>query len=628
MEKVVDKSIKIIVSLYLIVLPWLVMPYRAYYNEDEKLLFPSGVEGVYDIFLYGKMLLTIIAAVIVFILLIISVLKYGYKLFDFSIMTDKIICICIIIYLVCTIMSYVCSPYKQLALSGGVNSFEGTPVFIAYVILFFGGRYIIEKTKINILEYIAMFNACILLLCTIIEVNYKTIAEIVVGQAVESEYPGMLCLTFYNPAYCAGFVIILFSVCLYYFYKADILIKNVIWCLLSATTFISGLLTRSTAAFYIIMLEMLAYICIIIISYIMNRKIKCEEAWERLCVDKKNIDKCTKGKKTYINKNIAGNNAICNILKLAGMLFVIIAICLVDLVIGIDREHILENARKASVNETTSIHEENYYKVNDIELHGNVVQISGDYNKFICGIDKEGRIYFTDENDNIINAVSQNGIITFSEPYSMIQASIQNNALCINLGYKGKLRFLMYNDNFYPVLSDGSVVKDISSQSNIKTTGSDSMFTGRGYIWRNTLPLLKHTIVFGHGAGTFEMYFKQFDYVGLLNSQGNVDLLIDKPHSMYLQIACNQGVICLFAVVIIVITIVLRNIFGFIVKNKYDENVIKTNYYKDSHTEFIFSIILIVSFMIFELITDSNISVNPIFVVIAGMSGARYKYGR
>ena len=154
------------------------------------------------------------------------------------------------------------------------------------------------------------------------------------------------------------------------------------------------------------------------------------------------------------------------------------------------------------------------------------------------------------------------------------------------------------------------------------------MFTGRGYIWRNTLPLLKHTIVFGHGAGTFEMYFKQFDYVGLLNSQGNVDLLIDKPHSLYLQIACNQGVICLLAVVIIVVTIVLRNIFGFIVKNKYDENVRKTNYYKDSHIEFIFSIILIVSFMIFELITDSNISVNPVFVVIAGMSGARDKYGR
>ena len=55
---------------------------------------------------------------------------------------------------------------------------------------------------------------------------------------------------------------------------------------------------------------------------------------------------------------------------------------------------------------------------------------------------------------------------------------------------------------------------------------SDALFTGRGYIWRKTLPLLKNTIIFGHGAGTFGLYFKQFDYAGLLNSQGNVDLIV------------------------------------------------------------------------------------------------------
>jgi len=54
MEKLIDRLIRNIVYLYLIILPWLGMPHKAYYTEDEKLLFSFNTEGVYDIFLYWK----------------------------------------------------------------------------------------------------------------------------------------------------------------------------------------------------------------------------------------------------------------------------------------------------------------------------------------------------------------------------------------------------------------------------------------------------------------------------------------------------------------------------------------------------------------------------------------------
>ncbi len=652
MEKLIDRLIRNIVYLYLIILPWLVMPHKAYYTEDEKLLFPLNTEGVYDIFLYWKMFFTIAVSIILLVLLIVSVIKYNYKIFDCSRMYDKIILICTIIYVVCMVVSYIFAQSRKLALTGGVNSFEGTIVLLSYVVLFLAGRYVVQKCDYRNIEYIAMFNAVVLFMLSLIEVNYKSIAEIATGHTVKINYTNMLCLTFYNPAYCAGFIIMLLPVCFYYYSVSKKLVKNVVWGCLSVTTLMCGFLTRSSAAFYILIFEVAVFVVVMAVIFLRNIK---NVSW---------------------NKIIAG--------KIIGIAAAITAVILIDMCAG---GHIFNSAKSASVNETTAIHKKDYYKVNNIKLNKNEVCITGDDNKLICGIDINNTIYFTDEAGQIISVRSQGDRLTFPEPYSMVQAYIQNDTLCLDLGYKGELRFLMYDNNFYPVLSDGSVVKDISSGTDTQTARFDNLFTGRGYIWRNTLPILKNTLIFGHGAGTFEMYFKQFDFVGLLNSQGNVDLIIDKPHSLYLQIACNQGVLCSVAVVVMLFTVVIINVLSIVRKLKGQTSNVQTFIGKserqasnvqsvigkserqtsnvqsvirksndktllekcsditgDRHIDKsgnnialnkncynsalvnIFAVLLIAAFMAFELITDSNITVNPIFVIVTGMIGAGIKY--
>ena len=603
MEKLIDRLIRNIVYLYLIILPWLVMPHKSYYTEDEKLLFASNTEGVYDIFLYWKMVFTIAVSIILLVLLVVSIIKYNYKIFDFYRLSDKIILICLVIYTACTVMSYVCAQYRQLALTGGVNSFEGTIVLLSYVVLFLAGRYIVQKCEYRHIEYIAMFNAILLFVLSLIEVNYKSIAELVLRRAVEIDYPGMLCLTFYNPSYCAGFIIILLAVCLYYYSVSKQFIKNAVWGCLSVTTLICGFLTRSSAAFYILLFEMAVFVVTMTVNFIRNIK-----------------------------------NVHIVLMKMMSIVVGVIAILLIDLCAG---GRIFNSAKSASVNETTLIHKSDYYKVNNIELNGSKVCITGDNNKLVCGIDSDNTIYFTDETGKIISVSSQGDKLVFPEPYSSVCARIWNDMLCLDLGYKGELRFLMYNNTFYPALSDGSAVKDISAGTNVAAGRFDSLFTGRGYIWRNTLPVIRNTLVFGHGAGTFEMYFKQFDFVGLLNSQGNVDLIVDKPHSLYLQMTCNQGLLCSIAVVTIFITLIVINILAAIRKakgqalsGKYSEEMADKDVYKSDHNRDyynniyinIFAALLIAAFMVFELITDSNITVNPIMVVIAGMIGADIKY--
>ena len=56
------------------------------------------------------------------------------------------------------------------------------------------------------------------------------------------------------------------------------------------------------------------------------------------------------------------------------------------------------------------------------------------------------------------------------------------------------------------------------------------------------------------GADTFAMYFPQADYAGKYNIgyfSDTRNVIVDKPHNMYLGIAVNTGVISLIAVLCI-----------------------------------------------------------------------------
>ncbi|MBQ2058391.1 MAG: O-antigen ligase family protein, partial [Firmicutes bacterium] len=81
--------------------------------------------------------------------------------------------------------------------------------------------------------------------------------------------------------------------------------------------------------------------------------------------------------------------------------------------------------------------------------------------------------------------------------------------------------------------------------------GHYSFGSGRGYIWSRSLPLLKDTILIGHGADTFCAYFPNDDYAGKFSTIGWPDwalnTIYDKPHDLYIQTGVNTGVLSLIA---------------------------------------------------------------------------------
>ena len=130
----------------------------------------------------------------------------------------------------------------------------------------------------------------------------------------------------------------------------------------------------------------------------------------------------------------------------------------------------------------------------------------------------------------------------------------------------------------------------------------------RGYIWSRSLPLLKDTIFVGRGADTFCIYFPQNDYAGRYSANWTPDIIVDKAHNMYLATALNTGVISLLA---------LLGLFGVYLRQSFPL------YRKALYTDFLTFcgsgiFIGISGFLISALFNDSSVSVMPLFYGLLG----------
>lgn len=80
--------------------------------------------------------------------------------------------------------------------------------------------------------------------------------------------------------------------------------------------------------------------------------------------------------------------------------------------------------------------------------------------------------------------------------------------------------------------------------------GYEGFASNRGYIWSRSLPMLKRTVLFGHGPDTYMAHFPNHDYLGKLRVwPGGLSSIVEKPHNLFLQIALNIGFIALLAVI-------------------------------------------------------------------------------
>ena len=133
-------------------------------------------------------------------------------------------------------------------------------------------------------------------------------------------------------------------------------------------------------------------------------------------------------------------------------------------------------------------------------------------------------------------------------------------------------------------------------------------FSGRGYIWSVSIPLLKKHFFLGSGADTFVMTYPQQDYLRLWRN-GFSEQVMSKPHSLYLQVGVQNGVIALIGMVAFFVMYLLNSVRLYI-------NTRFENFYEQAGVAVMLAVL---GFAVMGISNDSSVTVSPVFWAIAGL---------
>jgi len=568
--------VSIILCLFLLILPWVCYKVQLITSMDEKTIIPISIKGVTDYFLVGKGLLTISTALIILVLFFFiyipnNIVTIWCRIKDSG--CTKLLAF-VSLYIMFIIVSTIFAKYKMTAIFGNMNSCEGAVILCSYIIIFIAATLSFKTEKsIVMLKKTITALASITVVLTLIDFFYRPIAQIIFPEGFSSNFVNMVSLTFYNPGYFGGFCILILPIIGGYLINEEKNANIIFYSIIAVLMVFSTITSRSTSAFYILIFEFVIMMFIFITQKTCKRRIKF-------------------------------------VLGLCCFVFIV----LLNVISSNKLFHIINSS---ATNSTTKIKDDSTYILKNIIVEGNMITLQGEDSKFIAQISNSSdainsTIKFYDSNNNLLDPNIKDNKIYFQDKYDAISAYIENNALTINLGYKDPIRFYMHNNMFYPMLSDKTIVKNIGGND----LGLDrfySVATGRGYFWINSIPILKNTIFIGHGAGTFELYFKQYDFVGLLNSQGTTELVVDKPHSFYLQVATQTGIVSLLSLIGIFVIIIFNSIKMYV----HHKNGRESNF---EITTLIGLSLGNLSYMIFLIANDSSLTVSPVFWLLLGIN--------
>lgn len=196
----------------------------------------------------------------------------------------------------------------------------------------------------------------------------------------------------------------------------------------------------------------------------------------------------------------------------------------------------------------------------------------------------------------------------------LTSSSDNNTVICIDViidGYdyilSNQLAQYGYDDSYYYRNVTWKWVKPIKAEAVIFDK-KPKLFSNRGYIWSKTIPLLKDTIFVGSGPDTFALVFPHDDYVdkayvGFLNQ------IITKPHSLYLQIAEQTGVISVLAFIALFLIYFIKSIMLYW---KHPLDTVNSRL-GIGITAAVFG------YMISGIINDSTVSYSPVFWAVLGV---------
>lgn len=254
--------------------------------------------------------------------------------------------------------------------------------------------------------------------------------------------------------------------------------------------------------------------------------------------------------------------------------------------------------------------------VRDIYTEGNTIVIQTQVDKLIVEPVEEG-LEFEDSAGNGVEFILGESDYTtvdsrfngFSFSKQTIGEEIKQDYIVIN--YNGRaLLVAEVNTLAGARLVDRITLEptEIQYPEAIGFKGKEKLGSARGYIWSRSLPMLKDTLLIGNGPDTYAIEFPQGDIFGKWYAYDTPNMVVDKPHNMYLQIGINQGGIALLAFLGFIGLYIIQSLRLYTFKGVYQNiEIIGVAYF-----------VAVIGYLGAGVFNDSIVSVAPIFWILLG----------
>jgi len=583
-------------SAFMVIFPWITYIYVAQYDAMERALY-GGYDGILiDFFIHSKLVVLLVVAVLAVLWFVgerflPEKVDNNVPLFKGK---NKWLFVLIGIFVIGTVVSTILAKHQKSAFWGAPAIGEGLWTMLAYVVLilvfynYFANEYAISKMKKAIVALCGITTVL-----TVIEWFYKPLLEIglvqkLVAPAKYSEiasamkadrFMDAISVTFYNPGYLGGFVCLLVPFALIFALMAKEVKAKVLYAIAFLGTLFGVIVSGTTTSLYVALLE----VVLIVLIYIFLSKEK---------------------KKAGIQGGVA-------------LVISVLALIAFGEITGNAFLNIMGNENSVTESELDEC-----FEIKDIQLLGNKVQIQGEEEILTISYEKNKFVFRNTEGAVLKQIRTEKGVSFEEEGYEYLMVSGMNIAgqvdgavkcVMVDAGYLDTIDFFVLEDGtFSGVGQGGSIVKDIGDANTPEALKRFyGLFTGRGYAWVNSLPILKETWLIGKGPGNFAYYFKHFDYVGMLTTHKTAKQIIDKPHNAYLQYTMEVGLPAAIAFFGIFAGILLKAVKG-VWKKREEKQILENSVFH------IGAIVSVIGFLVCSLINDSMITVTPIACMIAG----------
>lgn len=489
------------------------------------------------------------------------------------------------IYAIFILLSAIASPYKTIALWGFFGQYEGVFVLLGYLVLMFLSMNLLTNEN-NIKKVLLwlLISASIIGLIGLLQYlgidPVKAFAMMTVPKSLKitmDSYlgPKTVGSTLFNPNYVGSYMAMLlpFTVLLFAWVKKKS--YKLMLATLSCLTIFNWIVCDSRAG---IMGGIVAFLVIAV----MYRKMLLKH---KLVIALVAVFLCG----VMVILNFATNGLIAERLK-----------------------RITSITAKDNALVNTAEFDSTIKGLIDISMSDDRAKIVTDKGTMQIVLMDSGEIRLLDrDNKELDYSVDNNSIAIKDERFSNIKL-LNNPQYGTMIVYYNKYKLidivftqdgLMSTYNRWMSFRDDKVIKTFGFE------GMEAFGSNRGYIWSRTLPLIKSTVLLGHGPDTFSMYFPQYDYVGKLQYYQTGGIFIDKPHDFYLQTIMNTGIVSLIA---------LLALFGiyFITSIKV---YIKGEFSTLKSIAGLACFAAFCGYTVSAFFNDSNVSVAPVFWILFGM---------